>query len=166
MSDLRALIKETPFVVVGGVATRLYMPERATLDVDVLVDKADAQALHSELRRGGCRYEGPLSAGGSHWTLPDGGGLDVIESDAVWVPEALKAPRTATDGLPVIDLPYLVLMKLESGRTQDLADISRMLVGAGGGELERVRQTVAAHLTEAVEDLESLIELGRLESEA
>ena len=31
------------------------------------------------------------------------------------------------DGLPIIDLPYLVLMKLSASRTQDLADISRML---------------------------------------
>ena len=40
------------------------------------------------------------------------------------------APRQAPDGLPVIALRYLVLMKLEAGRTQDLADVSRMHGGA------------------------------------
>lgn len=165
VSDLRRLIKRTPFVVVGGVATRLYMPERAALDVNVLVEKRRAEALHEELRSGGCRYEGPLSAGGSHWTLPDGSGLDVIESDASWVAVALEAHRRAPDGLPVIDLPYLVLMKLEAGWAQDLADVSRMLGGAGEADLAAVREVVGAHLPEGTEDLESLIELGRLESE-
>ena len=61
----------------------------------------------------------------------------MIESDADWVPEALATARRAPDGLPVIDLPYLVLMKLESGRTQDLADVSRMLGGAGETDLGR-----------------------------
>ncbi len=35
--DLHRL--RTPFVVVGGVATALYMPERATLDLDLLTIK-------------------------------------------------------------------------------------------------------------------------------
>ena len=34
VSDLRSIVQRTRFVVVGGVATRLYMPERMTRDVD------------------------------------------------------------------------------------------------------------------------------------
>ena len=89
VSDLRAIIQRTPFVVVGGVATRLYMPERMTLDVDILVSAQEVERLYEELRKAGCRHEGPLSAGGSHWTLPDEGELDVIESEAAWVAAAL-----------------------------------------------------------------------------
>ncbi|MEW6752778.1 MAG: hypothetical protein AB1505_17635 [Candidatus Latescibacterota bacterium] len=163
VSDLLNLIRHTPFVVVGGVATRLYMQERVTLDVDILVAAADAARLHEELRTAGCRHEGPLSMGGSHWVLPDGGGLDVLESEAAWVRAALASPRRAPDGLPVADLPYLVLLKLQASRTQDLADVSRMLGGAPEPELDRVRQVVRAHLPEAAEDLESLIVLGRME---
>src|SRR5688500_9853783 len=47
--DLSALILHTPYVVVGGVATRLYMPERMTIDLDVLVLASDAQDLYQEL---------------------------------------------------------------------------------------------------------------------
>ncbi|MFH1603097.1 MAG: nucleotidyltransferase domain-containing protein [Pseudomonadota bacterium] len=165
VSDLRMIIRRTSFVVVGGVATRLYMPERMTLDVDILISGQDVGALYQELKSAGCRYEGPLSAGGSHWTLADGAGLDVIESDAVWVPTALATARQAPDGLPVIDLPYLVLMKLEASRTQDLADVSRMLGGAAETELDAVRQVVGTYLPDAVEDLESLIALGRMEEQ-
>jgi len=165
VSDLLAIIRRTPFVVVGGVATRLYMPERTTLDVDILVSGQDVDRLYEELRSAGCRYEGGLSAGGSHWTLPDGGGLDVLASEAAWVSAALASRRRAPDGLPIVDLPYLVLMKLEASRAQDLADVSRMLGGAPAAELDLVRQVVRAHLPDAAEDLESLIVLGRMERE-
>ena len=35
--DLRQVLTGIPWVVVGGVATRAYMPERATKDLDILV---------------------------------------------------------------------------------------------------------------------------------
>ena len=37
VTNLNNIIKQAPFVVVGGVATRLYMPERMTLDLDILI---------------------------------------------------------------------------------------------------------------------------------
>ncbi len=38
--DIRKFMGSVPFVIVGGLATRLYMPERTTLDMDVLVAPA------------------------------------------------------------------------------------------------------------------------------
>lgn len=58
---------------------------------------------------------------------------------------------------------YLVLMELRSGRTQDLADISRMLGLAADAEIQRTREIVAKYQPDDIEDLESLINLGRLE---
>jgi hypothetical protein len=49
--DLRTIIKQTPFVVVGGVATRLYMPERMTLDLDILVLAEDCRCCGASLNR-------------------------------------------------------------------------------------------------------------------
>ena len=46
---------------------------------------------------------------------------------------------------------------------QDLADITRMLGQADEGTLASVREFFRQVLPEAHEDLESLIELGRLE---
>ena len=63
----------------------------------------------------------------------------------------------------MLDLPYLVLLKLETSRTQDLADLTKMLGLDAAENLDRVRETVVRYMPEAVEDLESLIYLGRLE---
>src|SRR5690349_11982241 len=56
--DLRSIIRQTPFLVVGGIATRMYMPERMTVDVDILVLPQDAPALYRELAEAGCKRQG------------------------------------------------------------------------------------------------------------
>jgi hypothetical protein len=59
-----------------------------------------------------------------------------ISSDQPWVKIALLRPRISPDNQPVIDLPYLVLMKMEASQTTDLSDISRMLGQASDRELD------------------------------
>ena len=54
-------------------------------------------------------------------------------------------------------------MKLSVSRTQDLADVSRMLGSAKQTELTQVREVINEYLPTAKEDLESLIDLGQLE---
>ena len=161
--DLKSIIRTTPFVVVGGLATRLYMPERMTFDIDVLVLAEDQEALYRELMQEGCSKLGELAVGGSTWRLPDGSSLDVIVSDEDWARRAIDDPVKGPLGVPTIALPYLVLMKLQSGRVQDIADITRMLGGAGDVALDEVRRIIAEHMPEAAEDVESMITLGRLE---
>ena len=56
-------------------------------------------------------------------------------------------------------------MKLTASRTQDLADISRMVGGASDSLLQEVRSIIQVYLPSATEDLESLITLGKLERE-
>jgi hypothetical protein len=163
VTDLRTIIKEKHFVIVGGVATRLYMPERATLDLDILILARDAQSIYRELAQQNCLRLGDLTIPGSQWQLSDGTSLDVLESDEDWAEEAIIHPNYAPDGLPVISLPYLILMKLRASRTQDLADISRMLGGASEETLQEIRQVIGKWFREALEDLESLIVLGKLE---
>ena len=165
VADLRSLIKQTPFVVVGGVATRLYMPERMTLDVDILVLLDDAPALARELSAAGCRKIGSLTVGGDTWELPDGSTLDAIVSDEAWAFEAVHTPVEGPAGLPTIRLPYLALMKLQASRAQDLADITRMLGLADNMALDEVRTAIARYMPDAGEDLESMIALGRMELE-
>jgi hypothetical protein len=161
--DLRRLLRKTRFVLVGGLATRLYMPERTTLDTDILVLAEDQAAAEQELAAANCRKLDELAIGGSSWTLPDGTTLDVIVSDAPWAREAIERPTSTADGIPVITLPYLVLMKLYAGRSQDIADITRMLGGADELVLTEVRAVVARHMPDAASDVESMIVLGRLE---
>jgi len=150
--DLRRLVS-IPFLVVGGVATRLYAPERMTDNLDVLVVADQAEAFYLELARGGAEKR----------LLPDGTPLDVLEEDSAWVTEAMAAPAPGPDGLPVIALPYLVLLKMRASRGIDIGDLTRMLGAADEADLERTRRVIRAHLSDAEEDLESLISLGQLE---
>ncbi|WP_228052078.1 MULTISPECIES: nucleotidyltransferase [unclassified Tychonema] len=163
VTNIKAIITQTQFVVVGGIATRLYMPERMTDDLDILVLTDDAENLYQELAATGSIKVGELSIGGSSWQLPDGSILDVLESQQPWVTEAIANPNIAPDNLPIIRLPYLIVMKLQASRGIDMGDLTRMLGGADETALELVRKTVKTYLPDAVEDLESLIVLGKLE---
>jgi len=161
--DLRQLIRKTRYLLVGGLATRHYMPERMTLDTEILVLAEDQEAVEQELTAAGCQKLGMLAIGGSTWALPNGTTLDVVTSDAAWAREAIERPLQTEEGMPVIALPYLVLMKLYASRAQDIADITRMLGGADDLALAEVRSTVARHMPDTVNDVESMIVLGRLE---
>ncbi len=161
--DIKKILRKTPYVIVGGIATRLYMPERMTLDLDILITVENVLEAEDELKYAGCRKKGILSIGGSTWTLPDQTSLDIIVSDEMWGKEAIRHPNIGSDGLPYIDLPYLILMKFKSGRVQDMADISRMLGNADEDNLQEVRKIIRYYLPDVTEDLNSLISLGKLE---
>ena len=163
VTDLNNIIKQAPFVVVGGVATRLYMPERMTLDLDILVKVEDAKLVSQDLEKANGKKIGNLNIAGTQWQLNDGTSLDVLEFEGDWVTEAITSPNYSPDGLPVISLPYLILMKLMAGRSQDIADISRMLGVAEDLQLEQVKKVINQYLPNAIEDLESLTILGKLE---
>jgi len=105
---LNEIIAQTPFLIIGGFATRLYMPERMTQDLDILVAFEDTKKIEEELIQGGCRKQGGLNIGGSTWILPDKTNLDVVILDEPWIKEAVQHPRIASDGLSYVDLPYLV----------------------------------------------------------
>ncbi len=150
--DLRTITK-VPFVVIGGVATRLYAPERVTDDLDILVEAKNAVALAADIER----------AGGIPQCELNGMALDVQEENAPWAAEAVAHPAFAPNGLPVIALPYLVLMKMQASRGIDIGDLSRVLGAANDKAIAEVHHVVDAYLPDDVEDLEGLIYLGRLE---
>jgi len=87
--------------------------------------------------------------------------LDVLAPDASWVGPALATARPSPTGLPVVALPYLVVMKLTSGTSGDLDDLARLLGGADPGEMAAVRAAVGAHRPVAAGDLDRLIAASR-----
>lgn len=151
--------------VVGAVATRQYMSERRTGDIGVVVFSADADRGYQQPRTAGYEYQGQLGIGGSIWTAPDGHEVDLLEMNAPWLPRAIRDAQGNRDlqGLPILPLPYLVLMKLDSSRAQDLADISRMMGQADVSAVDETLAVVSQHAPADLADLRSLIELGRLE---
>jgi hypothetical protein len=162
VTDLRQLI-QVSYVIVGGVATRLYMPERMTDDLDILIHEDEAERAYQNLNEQMARRIGDLSIGSTSWELPDETVLDIITSRQEWVTNALLHPRMGADEQLVIGLPYLVLMKLAASRTTDISDISRMLGQANEVELNEVRGAIEIYDPNSLEDLESLIILGKIE---
>ena len=163
--DLRDILKGIRWVLIGGVATRAYMPERMTKDMDVLVHRVDGDEVVRRLARAGYTVVTPLAVTGYLLRSPEGVDVDVLFGNYRWLNEALQRPGYDPAGYPVLALPYLALMKLTAQRAQDWADVSRMLGWADDTDLDGVRTVVARYSPEDLEDLEALIYLGRQEQE-
>lgn len=163
MTNIKNIISPNQFVVVGGIATRLYMPERMTEDLDILINIEDQETIYQNLEKAGAKKIGYLSIGGTTWELNDGTLLDIIESDEPWIFEVLNNPNMDDQGLPIIALPYLILMKLQASRGIDIGDITRMLGNANEQMLNQIRAIIHQYMNDAEEDLESLITIGKLE---
>jgi len=161
--DLRPILKGIPWAITGAVATRAYMPERATKDLDILVRRKDGDKVLERLTQAGYRYVSSPAISGFHLLSPEGIEVDVILGDYPWIEEALANPRSDPAGYPVLDLPYLVLMKMESSRGRDWGDLTTMLGLASEEELARVREIVARYAPDLADDLESFIYLGQVE---
>jgi len=163
--DLREILRGIPWVVIGGVATRAYMPERMTKDFDILVRKTDQAKVIERLQLARFRLVSKLAIPGYLFQSPDGAEVDILLGDMPWLPEALESLNLDPAGFPVLGLPYLVLMKLAAMRAQDWADVTRMLGLASEEDLNRVRKAVAHYSPEDSSDLESLIFIGKMERE-
>ncbi len=165
-TDLTPILSPIPWALIGAAAARMYMPERATLDMDIAIHAQDADAARRKLAAAHFVYQSELSIGGSTWRMSDGKILDVIEGHESWWIDALNQAQTNRDahGLPVLPLHYLVLMKFQAGRVQHIADVTRMLGLASEAPLNEVRELFHQYAATDVNDLESLIALGKLET--
>ena len=161
--DLRTVLQGVRWAVVGAVATRAYMPERMTRAFAILVHYHDGDEALARLRNAGYQVASELSIPGYTLNAPGGAEIDLLLIPFAWLDEAFQRDQRDAAGYPVLSLPYLVLMKLETSRAQDLADLSKMLGLAANEDLGRIREVVARYMPDAAEDLESLIYLGRLE---
>jgi hypothetical protein len=61
------------------------MPERATVDLDILIAAEDTQAVRAQFKDAGYEYLQELTVGGSTWRSPEGILVDVLESSEPWV---------------------------------------------------------------------------------
>jgi hypothetical protein len=164
-TNLNGVLAPIRYAVVGGVATRLYMPERFTQDLDVVILANDAAQAHEKLTDASFTKVGVLSlVQGTIWRAPNTQEIDVIEGKESWWTDAIIEAQDNRDQqkLPILPLPYLILMKYLAGRAQDLADIERMIGQASEADLNRTRALFKAHAPNDLEDLESMIALGKL----
>ena len=163
--DLRPILKGFQWAIVGGVATRAYMPERTTKDLDIVVHERDGMDIIKVLEEAGYRVISKLAVPGFLMLSPDGAELDIIFGRYKWLKDALSNTKADPAGYPVIGLPYLVLMKMAAQRTRDMGDLGTMLGWASDADLEDVRSVFRRYAPEDLEDLESFIFIGKLEQE-
>jgi hypothetical protein len=172
-ATMKSLLGDIPAAVVGGVATRAYSPERATQDLDVLVDHARYDDAVHRLETLGWRRDAQLmfpntmlGLYGTTWSK-DGHALDLMASDQAWAEEALAEEAFDQTGLRIVALPYLVLMKVDSARGVDQGDLTRMLGRATESDVERAVRVVEKHHRDphAAEDVRQYAALGAMEYE-
>lgn len=157
------ILGDIPWLVTGGVATRLYMPERSTNDIDIIIHRSDCPRAWNRFREAGFSVASTLDAPYFVARAIETPEVDVICADFPWLVKALAEPRRDAANLPIIDLPYLIIMKMRANRGVDIGDMTRMLGLAAEEELDRVREIVKQYAPEDADDLEALIILGKLE---
>lgn len=163
--DLRELLQGLDWVIVGGVATRAYMPERMTNDLDILIRAGDGPLVLERLSQAGYVLVSSLAIPGYLLRSSEGVELDLLLGESPWLNEALARPERDQAGYPIIRLPYLVLLKMTAARGRDIGDLTTMLGLASAESLAEIRTTVARYSPEDRDDLETLIYLGRREME-
>lgn len=161
--DLRPILKDLRWAVIGGVATRAYMPERATKDLDIIVHPDDADDAWERLEAAGYKRLSKLAVPGYLFRSPEGVEIDAILGKFAWIDEALSRLERDRAGYPVLGLPYLVIMKTAASRGVDLGDLTRLLGLASDEQLLQVRQAFARYAPEDLDDLETMIFLGKKE---
>jgi hypothetical protein len=167
---ITAIFGNEPYAVVGGVATASYQPERHTQDIDILIHADSMRTVTTRLRELKGQRTGTLAfpastlcLTGETWLVGNAPPLDLLWSNAQWSREATTRALPDANGILIVPLPYLILMKIDAGRGIDQGDLTRMLGLANDTALQAVRATIARYMPDAREDIESYIEIGRIE---
>ena len=139
---------DIPFAVVGGFAVIEHGYERFTKDVDLLVYAADRFRAMQALRAAG--FAGTRTPIGAR--LRDertGVAVDLLGTAFAGDEHALARAGRGRRYLPVVPVEHLILMKLETGRIKDDADIVELLkVGVSPATVVRyLRRTSPELLT-------------------
>ena len=165
------LFGDIPAVVVGGVATRAYAPERHTKDVDFLIDHLRFVEAGQRLSKAGFIKDrdllfpnASLQLYGQAW-FRGSELIDVISTPQEWGRLALRRPVMDPTGLPVVSLPFLVLMKFDAARGVDQGDLTRMLGRLDDEAVEALIREVECYSSDPsfADDVRQYVLLGRWE---
>lgn len=115
--------EEAPYAILGGLAMQLYGSDRLTKDVDLVSDRPidpDKPLMKDR----------PLSFGGTVFRTPHGIDVDwIVRADEYQdLYEAALNSAEEVEGLPVISMEYLAVIKFGAGRPKDYEDLMFLLV--------------------------------------
>ena len=160
---------DTPYVIMGAHAANHYQAPRHTEDVDVLVEEENYPAICAELTAQGYRFELELQVRdcfvemyGARYVKNTGENriIDVITCSHEWVERAIAAAVRDRGGNLVLSIPFLVLSKIK-GRTKDMSDLSMILGYAQGDTLAKTKDLLRTYAPDALDDLASLVFIGK-----
>lgn len=127
-----------PYAVAGGMALFFHGYRRFTEDVDILVSRDGLNAIHKQLEGRG--YVPPFAGSKNLRDADSGVRIEFLVAgdypgDGKPKPVAFPDPagvRVEIDGIPCVQLPKLVELKLASGMTEpgrmkDLADVQELI---------------------------------------
>jgi hypothetical protein len=127
-----------PYAVAGGMALFLHGFRRFTEDVDILVTRDGLEEIHRRLE--GLGYLPPFTGSKHLRDMENGVRIEFLVAgefpgDGKPKPVAFPDPaqvRVVADGIPCVNLPSLVELKLASGMTnpgrlKDLADAQELI---------------------------------------
>jgi hypothetical protein len=156
---IEEILSAIPHVIVEGMAVNQFAPPRYTEHFDIAVGADEISAVVDALKQAGFEAVGALTIGGYSMRSPKGEVVDVLLLSEEWANEAVQNPYYV-DAFPVLDLPYLVLLKMRASRGVDIGDMQRMLHGAIEEDRERIRAVFQKYDPNDLEDLEQLIILS------
>ncbi len=152
---LEDLFEGIAVCLVGAHAVNAFAPERTTQDIDYFTLPETYDEASDRLRAAGfvkratdlAFFQSQLALFGASWSHPQTNAkIDLRSSNAPWAVAAFAAPPAVnTAGDRVIPIAFLVLMKLDAARSQDQADIARILGRLSSAEVENVIDVVARH---------------------
>jgi hypothetical protein len=143
------------YAIAGRLAVWEYVEpghRQLTKDVDVAVAYGYAEDVAREAERQGFKTK-ELRIGG-YALLKPGIAIDVIDRRVGYAELFQEAVSTARESvapgeLPVVDLEYLIAMKLIPGTPKDDADVEALLSVLADDAYDEARAIVARHLGEA-----------------
>lgn len=165
LPDLSRILHHIRWALVGAMALRAYAPERLTQDVDIIIHARDEQVARAAFTAAGYRIGNPLpiSRFTAHPQDETDYSIDVLVLSEPWLNEALAQPVYDCAGFPVLARQFLILMKLQAGQAQDIADITRLLRRTDHTERSIARTTVATYAPDLIDDFDALVVLTDLE---
>jgi hypothetical protein len=117
--------EKAPCAILGGLAMQLYGSDRLTKNVDLVSDRLidpDKPLMKDH----------PLSFGGTVFKTPHGIDVDwIVRADEYQgLYEAALGSAEEVEGLPVISIEHLAVIKFGAGRPKDYEDLMFLLVHA------------------------------------
>lgn len=153
--------EDITIAVVGGAATAYHGYARSTKDIDVAVDSADFQKIIKVCYKYGFKIKS-YNPAGMHELEYKGVPIEVLEEGMFhYDPQSARAlpkPQNmgVSKGFGFADLKSWIRLKLVGGRSQDQADVVRVLDKVSDTQLSEIKQYLQDLDVDLYDDFERL----------